>query len=121
MKKEPFPPLPASFLSLSQQQGGFSLKYQHTKRREAANVSLAIISSSLHVVIRSAFYFDSTINLSEEHHRRSVQHWDGRSREGSLGAYGQPAQLLQTKQHGAAPFYILLVAKYDKSCSVAFT
>lgn len=51
------------------------------------------------------------MNLPEEHSRRSVQRWEWRGREGSLGAYGQLTQLLETKQQGAAPFYTLLAAK----------
>ncbi len=56
--KESFPPLPAYFPSLSRQQGGFGLKYQHTKQRGAADICPAIISSSPHVVIRTALCFD---------------------------------------------------------------
>lgn len=52
------PPLPASFLSLSPQQGAFSLKHQNTKQRESVDVCPAIISYSLHVEICSALRFD---------------------------------------------------------------
>lgn len=55
---EAFQAVAASFLSLSQQQGGFSLKYRHTKQRDAVDVCPAIISSSLHVLIRVALCFD---------------------------------------------------------------
>lgn len=38
-------------LFMSRQQGGFSLKYQHAKPKEAVDVFPAIISSSLHDII----------------------------------------------------------------------
>lgn len=79
------------FPCLLRQSGGYGLKYFRTKQREAVDVCPAIISGSLRDIICCVLI--CTMNLPEENRRRSVQRWEWRGGEGSLGAYGQPTQL----------------------------
>lgn len=57
------------------------LKYHHKKQEEAAWLLLSAFSMSYYAQLSVLM---CTINLSEKRHRRSVQHWECRSRVSQL-------------------------------------
>lgn len=60
-----------------------------------------VIYSSFRAVISPVLCLMWTIYQPERRRRRSERRWEWRSGEGSLGAHGQPIQLLETEQQGA--------------------